>query len=98
MRLAGIVDRFGGQFCVVQRDGGAGSGLGWLAEAGAAMRQRVLASLAALLLVLPAGAHVGSPDIYLDGMAGPYQVSITVRPPVVIPGLAETNCAHRAMP
>ncbi len=45
--------------------------------------------LAALLVAIPASAHVGSPDTYLDGTAGPYQVSIIVRPPVVIPGLAE---------
>ncbi len=34
-------------------------------------------------------AHVGSPDIYLDGQAGPYKLFITVRPPTVIPGVAE---------
>jgi hypothetical protein len=34
-------------------------------------------------------AHVGSPDVYLDGQAGPYQLFITVRPPTVIPGIAE---------
>lgn len=34
-------------------------------------------------------AHVGSPEIYLDGMAGPYPVFITVRPPIVIPGVAQ---------
>lgn len=34
-------------------------------------------------------AHVGSPDVYLDGQAGPYRLYITVRPPNVIPGVAE---------
>ncbi len=45
----------------------------------------------ALLLIaaLAALAHVGSPDIYLDGQAGPYKLFITVRPPTVIPGVAE---------
>src|SRR5689334_5002360 len=33
--------------------------------------------------------HVGSPDIFLDGNAGPYKLFITVRPPNVIPGVAE---------
>ena len=33
-------------------------------------------------------AHVGSPDIYLDGKAGPYQLFVTIRPPAVIPGVA----------
>jgi hypothetical protein len=36
-----------------------------------------------------ATAHVGSPDIYLEGQAGPYKLFITVRPPMVIPGVAE---------
>ncbi len=41
------------------------------------------------VLCVVAQAHVGSPDIYLDGRAGPYQLFVTVRPPVVIPGVAE---------
>jgi hypothetical protein len=41
------------------------------------------------LLALAAQAHVGSPDVYLDGKAGPYQLFVTIRPPVVIPGVAE---------
>jgi hypothetical protein len=40
-------------------------------------------------VVLPARAHVGSPDVYVDGNAGPYKLSIVVRPPLVIPGVAE---------
>jgi hypothetical protein len=36
-----------------------------------------------------AWAHVGSPDIYADGNAGPYWLFVTVRPPLVIPGVAE---------
>ena len=34
-------------------------------------------------------AHVGSPDIYYDGSAGPYRLAVTIRPPQVIPGVAE---------
>jgi hypothetical protein len=34
-------------------------------------------------------AHVGSPDIYVEGYAGPYRLLVTVRPPQVIPGVAE---------
>jgi hypothetical protein len=34
-------------------------------------------------------AHIGSPDIYLDGDAGPYKLFVTVHPPQVIPGVAE---------
>jgi len=41
------------------------------------------------LLASLAHAHVGSPDIYLEGKAGPYQLFVTVRPPLTIPGVAE---------
>jgi hypothetical protein len=42
------------------------------------------------LLVMPASAfaHVGSPDVFLDGDAGPYHVFVTIRTPEVIPGVA----------
>ena len=36
-----------------------------------------------------AQAHVGSPDVYAEGNAGPYRLFVTVRPPLVIPGVAE---------
>jgi hypothetical protein len=36
-----------------------------------------------------ARAHVGSPDVYAEGNAGPYKLFVTVRPPLVIPGVAE---------
>src|SRR5947209_6395863 len=45
--------------------------------------------LALLTLSSLAQAHIGSPDIYLDGKAGPYQLFVTIRPPAVIPGVAE---------
>ncbi|MCU1292705.1 MAG: hypothetical protein JWP08_1555 [Bryobacterales bacterium] len=41
------------------------------------------------LFAFAANAHVGSPDIYLQAQAGPYKLFITVRPPTVIPGVAE---------
>jgi hypothetical protein len=34
-------------------------------------------------------AHVGSPDVFLEGSAGPYPIYVTIRPPSVIPGVAE---------
>lgn len=46
----------------------------------------------ALLAFASAGwawAHVGSPDVFFEGAAGPYPVFVTVRPPQVIPGTAE---------
>ncbi|HJZ84766.1 MAG TPA: hypothetical protein VKN99_06315 [Polyangia bacterium] len=33
--------------------------------------------------------HVGSPDVFYEGPAGPYRLLVTVRPPQVIPGVAE---------
>jgi hypothetical protein len=36
-------------------------------------------------------AHVGSPDVFLDGLAGPYRVLVTIRPPYAIPGVAEVE-------
>lgn len=38
---------------------------------------------------LPSLAHVGSPDVFYEGDAGPYRLLITIRPPQVVPGVAE---------
>lgn len=43
---------------------------------------------AAALAVVAAG-HVGSPNVFFAGKAGPYDVSVVVRPPSVVPGVAE---------
>ena len=50
-----------------------------------------LARIAFFLLIfaLPARAHVGSPDVFLDANAGPYRLFVTVRVPQVIPGIAQ---------
>ena len=54
------------------------------------MRLQRLTAISVVLGLAPlAHAHVGSADIYLDGKAGPYQLFVTVRPPLVIPGVAE---------
>jgi hypothetical protein len=37
----------------------------------------------------PLSAHVGSPDVFYEGNAGPYRLFVTVRVPQVIPGVAE---------
>jgi hypothetical protein len=58
----------------------------------AATKNLALASLGLCLLLAPlAHAHVGSPDIYAEGNAGPYKLSIVIRPPLVIPGVAEVD-------
>jgi hypothetical protein len=52
------------------------------------MRWRVVFALLALA-ASPALGHIGSPDVYFDGFAGRYHLLVTVRPPAVIPGIAE---------
>jgi hypothetical protein len=46
-----------------------------------------LGAVAAVALV--ASAHVGSPDTYYEGWAGPYHLRVIVRTPGVVPGLAQ---------
>jgi len=53
----------------------------------AKITRRILFLLAAMAIC--AEAHVGSPDIFLEGSAGPYPMFVTIRPPSVIPGVAE---------
>jgi hypothetical protein len=50
-----------------------------------------LFGLVTLLLAaaLPLSSHVGSPDVFYEGSAGPYRLFVTVRVPQVIPGVAE---------
>ena len=43
----------------------------------------------ALLLAVVCAAHVGSPDAYYEGKAGPYPVRVIIRSPQVIPAQAE---------
>lgn len=42
-------------------------------------------------LVALCSAHVGSPDVWYEGAAGPYHVVVYVRLPGVIPGIADIN-------
>jgi hypothetical protein len=54
------------------------------------MKMRTAVSLIAFVLLSPlAFAHVGSPDVYYQGQAGPYTLLVIIRPPAVIPGVAE---------
>src|SRR5881392_3455280 len=39
----------------------------------------------------PANAHIGSPTVFFEGMAGPYKAHVMVRPAEVVPGLAEIS-------
>src|SRR5271166_2862828 len=49
----------------------------------------LLALLAAVSFAPSASAHIGSPDVFFEGHAGPYSLLVTIRPPQVIPGVAE---------
>ena len=49
----------------------------------------LLTCLLVLSLAVPASAHVGSPDVFFQGDAGPYRLFVTIRVPLVIPGIAE---------
>jgi len=63
-------------------------------------------TLAKLLIVLslifltttPAHAHLGSKDIFEQVTAGPYNLFITIRPPVVIPGVATVEVRATGAP
>src|SRR5207248_8860784 len=44
-----------------------------------------------LMLAPIAFAHVGSPDVYYEGDAGPYHLLVTIRPPAMIPGVAQVE-------
>jgi hypothetical protein len=46
-------------------------------------------TLALLAIAAPLLAHVGSPDVFFEGSAGPYRLLVTIRPPQVVPGVAE---------
>jgi hypothetical protein len=52
-------------------------------------RTLVLAALSALALVT--SAHVGSPDTWYAGDAGPYRILVHIRAPGVIPGIADVE-------
>ena len=73
--------------------------MGQLDGAGAAVIARSLPSrsrrrrrrLALLLAALASMAHVGSPDTFFSGQAGPYPVRVSVRLPGVIPGRAQVT-------
>jgi hypothetical protein len=43
------------------------------------------------LFATSASAHVGSPDVYFEGAAGPYHLLVTVNPPPMVPGIAQVE-------
>lgn len=59
-------------------------------------RRSLLIAVLFLTSALTTHAHVGSPDIYVDCKAGPYQLFVTVNPPQVIPGVAQVSVRSEA--
>lgn len=51
----------------------------------------VVRVLSLFIFASTALAHVGSPDVFFQGAAGPYKLMVTVRPPDVIPGVAKVE-------
>ena len=54
-------------------------------------RRRFGATLLAAALVLAMSAHVGSRNVFFRGQAGPYPLSVIIRAPEVVPGLADVS-------
>jgi hypothetical protein len=52
------------------------------------MKRILLLAMAAIAFAYPCHAHVGSPGVAMEGMAGPYHLMVSVKPPDVIPGTA----------
>src|ERR1700683_1830063 len=55
------------------------------------MRRWISALSIIFFALAPCGAHVGSPDVYFQGLAGPYHLSVTIRTPAMIPGVASVE-------
>jgi hypothetical protein len=54
------------------------------------MKRAFLLVLTACVFLLPSCfAHIGSPDVFYEGMAGPYRLFVTVRTPPMVPGIAQ---------
>jgi hypothetical protein len=51
--------------------------------------RRLTVVAATIAIAIVASAHIGSPNVVFDGKAGAYPVRVVVRPPEVVPGLAE---------
>ncbi len=55
------------------------------------VRRAAMLAVAVVLLAVPADAHVGSPNVFYEGDAGPYHLFVTVNVPAVIPGVADVQ-------
>jgi hypothetical protein len=55
------------------------------------MRRWTAALTIVFFALAPCWAHVGSPDVYFQGLAGPYHLTVTIRTPAMIPGVASVE-------
>lgn len=60
------------------------------------MDRRIAILLLAFIAGVPCLAHVGSPDVYFQGDAGPYHLIVVVRTPQMIPGVASIEIRSAA--
>src|SRR5688572_18965935 len=67
-------------------------------EGAAVTRRRIAGVLLAACLFIVTTGHVGSPDVWFSGDAGPYRVLVHVRSPGVVPGIAEVTVEVRGEP
>jgi hypothetical protein len=51
----------------------------------------LVAALVWLSLAASASAHVGSPNVFFEGRAGPHSLRVVIRPPQTFPGLAQAD-------
>ena len=52
------------------------------------MMRPILRTIGIALVYLVASAHVGSPDTWFEGNAGPYHLTVQIQPAGVVPGVA----------
>lgn len=54
--------------------------------------KRIFSIVIVLLAIAPVAlAHVGSPNVFFEGKAGPYSVYAVIRPPAALPGIAQVS-------
>jgi hypothetical protein len=55
------------------------------------MKPQILVLCLLLMLPLIARGHVGSPNVFFEGKAGPYSLRVVIRPPAALPGIAQAD-------
>ena len=55
------------------------------------MKALLFAVIGCVLIPFLARAHIGSPNIFFDGPAGPHSVRVVIRPPATLPGIAQVD-------